>query len=125
MCAAALGDTDARTQFWTHVLDPPVASFKQLVTSESFTKQYQQEEMKKQVLYHIDNFIGNVHICLIFFLFFFSFLRQVISIIEMANYLPPPLLPLLLLSLLFCSSFSFTSSASPVFICCKFVLQYN
>ncbi|XP_063590971.1 exportin-4-like [Penaeus indicus] len=64
MCAAALGDTDARTQFWTHVLDPPVASFKQLVTSESFTKQYQQEEMKKQVLYHIDNFIGAVQGCL-------------------------------------------------------------
>lgn len=59
MCAASLGDTDARTQFWTHVLDPPVTSFKQLMTSETFTKQYQQEEMKKQVLYHIDNFIGN------------------------------------------------------------------
>lgn len=73
MCAASLGDTDARTQFWTHVLDPPVASFKQLVTSESFTKQYQQEEMKKQVLYHIDNFIGNVYIYLTFSFLFFSF----------------------------------------------------
>lgn len=58
MCAAALGDPDARTQFWTHVLDPPVTSFKQLMASETFTKQYQQEDMKKQVLYHIDNFIG-------------------------------------------------------------------
>lgn len=59
MCAAALSDPDARTQFWTHVLDPPVTSFKQLMASETFTKQYQQEDMKKQVLYHIDNFIGN------------------------------------------------------------------
>lgn len=58
MCAAALGDPDARTQFWTHVLDPPVTSFKQLMASETFTKQYQQEDLKKQVLYHIDNFIG-------------------------------------------------------------------
>ncbi|KAG7176057.1 Exportin-4-like [Homarus americanus] len=64
MCAAALGDTDARTQFWTHVLDPPVASFKQLMSSETFTKQYQQEDMKKQVLFHIDNFIGAVQGCL-------------------------------------------------------------
>ena len=58
MCAAAIGDPDARTQFWSHVLDPPVTSFKQLMASETFTKQYQQEDMKKQVLYHIDNFIG-------------------------------------------------------------------
>lgn len=59
MCAAALSDPDARTQFWTHVLDLPVTSFKQLMASETFAKQYQQEDMKKQVLYHIDNFIGN------------------------------------------------------------------
>ncbi|MPC64078.1 Exportin-4 [Portunus trituberculatus] len=58
MCAAAIGDPDARTQFWSHVLDPPVTSFKQLMASETFTKQYQQEDLKKQVLYHIDNFIG-------------------------------------------------------------------
>ncbi|XP_068202365.1 LOW QUALITY PROTEIN: exportin-4-like [Palaemon carinicauda] len=64
MCAAALGESEARTQFWTHVLDPPVTSFKQLVSAESFAKQYQQEEMKKQVLYHIDNFIGAVQGCL-------------------------------------------------------------
>ncbi|XP_063862647.1 exportin-4-like [Scylla paramamosain] len=64
MCAAAIGDPDARTQFWSHVLDPPVTSFKQLMASETFTKQYQQEDLKKQVLYHIDNFIGAVQGCL-------------------------------------------------------------
>lgn len=73
MCAAALSDPDARTQFWTHVLDPPVSSFKQLMASETFAKQYQNEDLKKQVLYHIDNFIGN-KINLVNYLFSYLFL---------------------------------------------------
>ncbi|CAL4064528.1 unnamed protein product, partial [Meganyctiphanes norvegica] len=64
ICAVALPEADGRTQFWSHVLDPPITAFKAMVTSESFPKQYQEEEIKKQVLFHIDNFIGAVQGCL-------------------------------------------------------------
>ncbi|XP_076041566.1 exportin-4-like isoform X2 [Oratosquilla oratoria] len=64
MCAAAISDTEARTQYWTHVLDPPIAAFKHLVTAESFAKQYLEEEPRKQVLLHIDNIIGAMQGCL-------------------------------------------------------------
>ena len=65
MCAGAVGDSEARQQFWHHVLDPAISAFKNLITSQTFPKQYQEEQVKKQILYHLDNFIGMIILALV------------------------------------------------------------
>lgn len=58
MCAADIGDADAKNKYWNHVLDPVINQFRILVSSETFPKQYHDEAVKRKVLYHIDNFVG-------------------------------------------------------------------
>ncbi|RXG62157.1 Exportin-4 [Armadillidium vulgare] len=65
MCAADIGDADAKNKYWNHVLDPVINQFRILVSSETFPKQYHDEAVKRKVLYHIDNFVGVVQGCLI------------------------------------------------------------
>ncbi|KAB7501683.1 Exportin-4 [Armadillidium nasatum] len=65
MCAADIGDAEAKNKYWNHVLDPVINQFRVLVSSETFPKQYHDEAVKRKVLYHIDNFVGIVQGCLI------------------------------------------------------------
>ena len=58
LCGAAISTVDAKRQFYEHVLDPPMNKFKALITAESFTKEYQDENVKKQIISHIDSFNG-------------------------------------------------------------------
>ncbi|KAF2356553.1 Importin-beta N-terminal domain [Trinorchestia longiramus] len=61
LMAGAVGSDDgAREEVFQHVLQPVLQSFQTLLDSPDFSKNYQLETNRKQILHHLDNFIGSI-----------------------------------------------------------------